>query len=255
MRAEELPPPRSNGYCMICKEDMTMRKLTALLLVLALILGAACALADTNITVTGTGEVLVAADTAVVSVGVTVRKPDALKAQSAANEVIAAIRGALTDAGFAEEDLNTGYISLYAIYDYEKEAEVVAAYNASSTLSIKVTDIARVGEVIDLAFGAGANTLDGVSFSVSDDAAARAESLKAAVADAKEMAAVLAEAAGLGELEIESIQEGSVYSYDSGVNNFSRKTFGEEAAMASPTVVRAAKISVSASVTVVFTVK
>ena len=81
------------------------------------------------------------------------------------------------------------------------------------------------------------------------------ESLKAAVADAKEKAAVLAEAAGLGELEIESIQEGSVYSYDSGVNNFSRKTFGEEAAMASPTVVRAAKISVSASVTVVFTVK
>ena len=63
---------------MICKEDMTMRKLTALLLVLALTLCAACALADTNITVTGTGEVLVAADTAVVSVGVTVRKPDAL---------------------------------------------------------------------------------------------------------------------------------------------------------------------------------
>ena len=230
-----------------------MRKLTALLLVLALTLCAACALADTNITVTGTGEVLVAADTAVVSVGVTVRKPDALKAQSAANEVIAAIRGALTGAGFAEEDLNTGYISLYAIYDYEKEAEVVAAYNASSTLSIKVTDIARVGEVIDLAFGAGANTLDGVSFSVSDDTEARAEALKAAVQNAADKANVLAEAASLTRLEIKSIQEGSVRSYDNDAGIFSVRANGKAVAeMDEATVVRAAKIVVSATVTVTY---
>lgn len=232
-----------------------MRKLAALFLVLALSLCLASALADRTVTVTGSGETLVTADTAVVSLGVNVRMPDALQAQSGANEAVARIRAALTGAGFSEEDISTGYINLYAIYNYSEDVEVIAAYNASSTLAVKVTDMARVGEVIDLAFGAGANTLDGVSFSVSDDAAARAESLKAAVADAKEKAAVLAEAAGLGELEIESIQEGSVYSYDSGVNNFSRKTFGEEAAMDSPTVVRAAKISVSASVTVVFTVK
>ena len=232
-----------------------MRKLTALFLALALSLCLASALADRTVTVTGSGETLVTADTAVVSLGVNVRMPDALQAQSGANEAVARIRAALTGAGFSEEDISTGYINLYAIYNYSEDVEVIAAYNASSTLAVKVTDMARVGEVIDLAFGAGANTLDGVSFSVSDDAAARAESLKAAVADAKEKAAVLAEAAGLGELEIESIQEGSVYSYDSGVNNFSRKTFGEEAAMAAPTVIRAAKISVSASVTVVFTVK
>ena len=232
-----------------------MRKTIAVILVLALSLGFASALADRTVTVTGSGETLVTADTAVVSLGVNVRMPDALQAQSGANEAVARIRAALTGAGFSEEDISTGYINLYAIYNYSEDVEVIAAYNASSTLAVKVTDMARVGEVIDLAFGAGANTLDGVSFSVSDDAAARAESLKAAVADAKEKAAVLAEAAGLGELEIESIQEGSVYSYDSGVNNFSRKTFGEEAAMASPTVIRAAKISVSASVTVVFTVK
>ena len=115
----------------------------------------------------------------------------------------------------------------------------------------------RVGEAIDLSFGAGANTLDGVSFSVSDDSAARAEALKAAVAAAKEKAAILADAAGMGELEIESIQESNVYSFDSGVNNFSRKTYGavEEAEMDSPTVVRAAKICVSATVTVTFEAK
>ena len=52
-----------------------------------------------------------------------------------------------------------------------------------------------------------------------------------------------------------NIQEGSVYSYDSGVNNFSRKTMDVEEAMGAATVVRAAKITVSAAVTITFKVK
>lgn len=232
-----------------------MRKLISLFLILALCLGLASALADTALTVTGSGETLVTADTAVVSLGVSIRRPDALEAQGAANEVIARIRAALTGAGFDEEDISTGYINLYAVYDYSDDLEKIAAYSASSSLAVKVTDMARVGEVIDLSFGAGANTLDGVSFSVSDDAAARAESLKAAVANAKEKAAVLAEAAGLGEPEIVSIQEGGVFSFDSGVNNFAVKALGATEEASRDTVVRAAKITVSASVTITFNVK
>ena len=231
-----------------------MRKTIALFFVLVLVLGISSAVAEQTITVNGSGETLVTADTAVVSVGVSVRKKDALEAQSAANEVIASIRAALAGAGLKEEDISTGYINLYAVYDYSKDVEEIVAYSANSSLAIKVTDMGRVGEVIDLAFGAGANTLDGVSFSVADDTEARKESLKAAVADAKEKAAILAEAAGLGEIEILNIEEGSVFSYDSGVNNFSRKVYGE-AAMDSPTVVKAAKICVSAGVIVTFRVK
>jgi hypothetical protein len=232
-----------------------MRKLIALFISLALCLSLASALAEQTVTVTGSGETLVTADTAVVSVGVTVRRADALEAQSGANEVIASIRAALAGAGFNEEDISTGYINLFAVYDYSKDVEQITAYNASSSLAVKVTDMTRVGEVIDLAFGAGANTLDGVSFSVSDDTAARAEALKAAVADAKAKADILAEAAGLGELEIEAIQEGAVVSFDSGVNNFSRKTYGEETETDTATIVRAAKICVSAGVTITYRVK
>ena len=231
-----------------------MRKTIALFFVLVLVLGISSAVAEQTITVNGSGETLVTADTAVVSVGVSVRKKDALEAQSAANEVIASIRAALAGAGLKEEDISTGYINLYAVYDYSKDVEEIVAYSANSSLAIKVTDMGRVGEVIDLAFGAGANTLDGVSFSVADDTEARKESLKAAVAVAKEKAAILAEAAGLGEIEILKIEEGSVFSYDSGVNNFSRKVYGE-AAMDSPTVVQAAKICVSAGVIVTFRAK
>ena len=232
-----------------------MRKTIALFFVLVMVLGISSAVAEQTITVNGSGETLVTADTAVVSVGVSVRKKDALEAQSAANEVIASIRAALAGAGLKEEDISTGYINLYAVYDYSKDVEEIVAYSANSSLAIKVTDMGRVGEVIDLAFGAGANTLDGVEFSVSDDAAARDQAMKNAVEDAKGKAAILAEAAGMGEIEIVSVEEGSVFSYDSGVNNFSRKTYGEEAAMDSPTVVQAAKICVSAGVIVTFRAK
>jgi uncharacterized protein YggE len=205
-----------------------MRKFFAILLTLALTLGLSAAFADQTVTVTGNGEVLVPADTAVVSVGVSIRKPDALQAQSAANELIAAIRGALTGAGFNEEDISTGYVSLWGVYDYNGVTENITAYNASSSLAVKVTDMTRVGEVIDLAFGAGANTLDGVQFSVSDDAAAKEEAMRMAVADAKDKAAILADAADIGELEIKAVQDGNVYSYDSGINNFSIKAMATE---------------------------
>ena len=231
-----------------------MRKCFALFLALVLCLGVTAAFADQTITVTGSGEALVPADTAVVSLGVTVRDKDALKAQSDVNGAIAKIREALTAAGFSAEDINTGYISLYAVYDYSTDVESITGYNATSTLSIRVTDMPRAGEVIDLAFGAGANTLNGVTFSVSDESEARAQALKAAVADAKAKAAVLAEAAGFGEMEIKSITEAGVSSYDSGMNNFSRKAAGMDA-MEESTVVQAAKICVSAGVTMEFTVK
>ena len=231
-----------------------MRKLIALILVMVLSLFTFSALADSSIVVTGTGETYIPADTAVVSLGVSARNADALKAQSEANEVIARIRAALTGAGLKDEDINTGYVNLYGIYDYSGYEEKLTGYRASSSLAVLVKDISRVGEVIDLAFGAGANMLDGVSFSASDDSAARAESLKAALAEAKEKAAVLAEAAGMGDLKIESIQETGFFAYDNGTNRFVTKAAGAAETDAA-TIIQAAKICVSATVTVTFKTK
>ena len=82
---------------------------------------------------------------------------------------------------------------------------------------------------------------------------AREEAMRMAVADAKDKAAILADAAGIGQLEIKAVQDGNVYSSDSGINNFSIKAMAtEQAAGSADTFIRAAKISVAASVTIVF---
>ena len=209
-----------------------MKKFLALLAALMMLSAVSLAAAETRITVSGTGETRISADTAVISMGVSARDKDVLKAQQTVNERIAKIRQALTGIGVAEENINTDYMSIYAIYDYDDDVEKVQAYSASMTLAVKVADMEIVGKVIDEAFAAGANTLNGISFSASDTAAAEKESLQAAVADARAKAEILAEAAGLKITGIELVSDGNVYSYDNSVGNFSAKTMdrGEEAA-------------------------
>ncbi len=232
-----------------------MKKMVALFLSIVLILAAATASADTKITVNGAGETRVSADTAVISLGVNARDKDVLKAQQKVNEAIAAIRQALTGAGVKEENINTDFINIYAVYDYREDQEQIVAYNANSTLAVRVTDMESVGTIIDVCFAAGANTLNGISFSASDTAAAETGAMKKAVADAMAKAEVLAGAAGLKIKGIEVISEGGVYSYTNTVGNVYGGSFreaepDEEASVG--TVVQSAKLIVSANVSITF---
>ena len=151
-----------------------MRRVLSVLVSVLLLMGvSAVASADSEITVNGSGEVLVSADAAIVSLGVSAVEHEVLAAQAKANEAIASIRTALISGGISETDINTDYINIYAMYDYSSGREELTAYNANSTLAIRVNDIEKVGEVIDTAFGAGANTLNGISFSATDTSEAR----------------------------------------------------------------------------------
>ena len=227
-----------------------LRKAVAAIIAVTLMLTVSLALAETKITVTGTGEIQVSADTATVSLGVNARDKDVLVAQQKANETISAIRKALMELGVPEECINTEFMDIYPIYDYDSDQEQVQAYNAGSTLAIKVTDINIAGQVVDSAFAAGANTLNGISFTVSDTDAARAEALKKAVTDARSKAEALAEAAGLTITEAVTITEGGTFSLDN-VNSFAAKGT-EEKVSAANTVVQPAKLIVSASITITY---
>ena len=229
-----------------------MKKLFALFIALVMLLTAAAARAESKITVSGTGEIRVSADIAVISLGVSARDKDVLKAQQKVNESVAAIRAALTEQGISGENINTEFINIYVTYDYRDDQEEVEAYNASSTLAIKVTEMDKVGALIDAAFSAGANTLNGISFSASDTSEAKAEALKEAVADAKNKADILAEASGLKITGIESLSEDGVFSFENNVGNVYAKMAVAEAADAG-TVVQAAKLIVSASVSITYT--
>ncbi|MBQ6342165.1 MAG: SIMPL domain-containing protein [Anaerolineaceae bacterium] len=231
-----------------------MKKIYGLLIALFLMVMTSAATAETKITVNGSGEIRVSADTAVISLGVSARDKDVLKAQQKVNGAITNIRKALIEKGVKEENLNTEYINIYAMYDYQNDREQLAAYDASSTLAIKVTDIENVGAYIDAAFASGANTLNGINFSASDTKEAKNEAMKEAVADAKMKAEVLAQASGLKITGIELISESGVYSYENNIGNvYAKELDTAEAASGAGTVVQAAKLIVNATVSITFT--
>ncbi len=231
-----------------------MKRLFVLFIALILTLtAAASAMAESTITVNGTGEIRISADTAVISLGVNARDKDVLKAQQKVNESIAAIRTALIGQGVKEENINTEFINIYAAYDYQNGEEMLAAYNASSTLAIKVTDMESVGTLIDSAFAAGANTLNGISFSASDTEEAESEAMRKAVEDAQKKAEILAQASGLKITGILTINEGGVYNYENSIGNVNAMRMDTaEAKEDAGTVVQAAKLIVNATVSITF---
>lgn len=236
-----------------------MRRMWKSLLIaclIALVAFAACADGETEISVNGSGEVLVAADTAVVTLGVTTQNKDVLEAQNTVNAAIEKIRAALIEKGIKKEDINTDRLRIYAVYNYLDGVEQLNAYNASSYLAIRTTDMDMVGTIIDIAFEAGANTLNDIVFSASDTEEASAQALTAAVKDARSKAEIMAAAAGLKITGIESITESYSYSGDSGLNAFYKNASADAAqAEGASTLVQAAKLQVSASVSIVFEAK
>ena len=230
-----------------------MRKLFCIIISAALVLAFAATAWAGTINVSGTGEVLVPADTAIISLGVTASEKEVLDAQAYVNNAVASIRSALTEAGVDGKDINTGYININALYDYSSDTPEIVGYSASSTLAIRTGEMEKIGEIIDIALSAGANSLDGISFSVSEYDEYKVTALKNAVADAYAKAQILADASDQVITGVENISEYGTYSYDSGLlNNFSIRE-ESKAADSAGTYVQAAKLTVSASINVIYT--
>ncbi len=229
-----------------------MKKLFVVLLALCLLLCPA-ALADSEITVQGTGTVRTAPDIAVIALGAEESGEDVSSIQAALNARINAIIAALTgEGGIAEEDVQTGNYSIYRRY-YDDYGNPTKDYVASCTLNITVRDVEKAGGVIDTSFAAGANRLDNVSFGVEDDGSLADKALELAVADGIHRAQVIANAAGLTlPAAPERITESGEINYYS---NVTRASAFDEAGPAGGTTIMGAMVKITATVTVTYEIK
>lgn len=80
-------------------------------------------------------------------------------------------------------------------------------YRITNTVRLLVGDLARVGELLDAAIDAGANSIGGVSFGLRDEADALHRAREAAMADARAKAAHYAALAGTALGDVLSIAE------------------------------------------------
>ena len=165
---------------------------------------AAPALAQTMpppaISVTGEATVSVAPDQAQIDGGVTSDAKTAREASDANNAAMGKVLLALKGAGIDEKDYQTSRLSLqpqFATPSKVSERAGIVSFRASNRVTVKIRDVTKVANLIDVLVGAGANDIGGINFTVTQASKHLDEAREKAIADARRKAEIYAKAAGV----------------------------------------------------------
>lgn len=181
-----------------------------------------------TVTVTGEGKLTLTPDQATITLGVESRGKDVSEASDENAAAMAAIREAMKAFGVEEADMKTTNYSIYEDYIYRDGESRPNGFVVNNSLQVKLNDLSRVGEAVDAAVAAGANSSYGIRFGVEDPSARKAELAALAAEDARKQAEAYAEACGRTLGEAVSITSGS------GSTNVIMETPAAEMADAAP---------------------
>jgi uncharacterized protein len=157
--------------------------------------------AEQGIIVTGEGRVSVEPDMAVITLGVREAAPSAKEAMDQVTASVAAILERLEALGVDPADRQTSQFFLRPMYDNRPAEQAtppeITGYEAGNSVTVRVRELDGLGTLMDEVIDTGANDFNGLNFMLQDDSQALAEARKLAVADARQRAEQLAEAATL----------------------------------------------------------
>lgn len=168
------------------------------------------AIADgTLLSVSAQAEASRVPDVATLSAGVVTQAADANAALRANAERMNALMAAIKAAGIAEKDVQTSGLNVHPQYRHSDDtAPAITGYQASNTVSLKVRDIAALGDVLDALVASGANQVNGPSFEIDEPEAVYDEARQAALQKAQQRARMYAQSLGMRVRRIVSISEG-----------------------------------------------
>ncbi len=239
-----------------------MRPITALIpliLMTSLSMPALAANEPALISVTGTGEVSAAPDTAFINSGVTTQGATAREALDANTKAMNDLLATLKEAGIEARDVQTSGFSVSPNYVYTDARDAngytlppkINGYQVYNTVNVRIRDLANLGAVLDKQVNVGANTINGITFAVADPSKLLDEARKAAFADAREKAALYADAAGETLGLLRSVSESQSYDQP---QPYMMKTM-DMAAASAPVPVATGELSFSVNVQVTWAVE
>lgn len=159
-----------------------------------------------SIHVSGQGEASGKPDLAEINAGVQTFAKTVVEASRQNQAILEKIFEALDGQGIEEKDIQTSNYSIWAEQDYSRNGEQgndrIAGFRVSNIVVVKVREIAKIGEVLAAVTNAGANSINGIQFSVQDAEQLERQAREAAMVDARATAESLASLAGveLGEV-------------------------------------------------------
>lgn len=201
--------------------------------------------------VTGTSEVKVVPDRAVIEVGVQKQDPNASAAKRAADQASCRILAALKAQGVDEKDVQTTYLSLQP-ESYTRKGVRISYFVANETMLITVRDLSRLDSLLEELVKAGGNRIDSIGYETSDMRKYRDQARELAVKAAREKAQALAQALGQDVGKAHSIEEVAEPEYAlAGMRANSIYAYEAPAKTLSPSIAPGQK-TISASVVVSF---
>lgn len=167
---------------------------------LSLLFATACAKKPnrtTKVTVAGEAMTKVEPDAAVLIVSVVTQNSQAIVAQQENARKSEAVANAIKATAGADAEIKTSDYTLQPQYDYrDNQLPKIIGYDARNSVIVTMKDLKNVGAVIDAASGAGANSVDNVSFILRQTSPARGQALADATQQALNKAQSIAQALG-----------------------------------------------------------
>lgn len=168
-----------------------------------------------TITVQGEGTAAARPDMATIQTGVTTTAETAKAALDANNKAMQQVMQEIKAKNIDDKDIQTSGFHVHPEYrrePRESSSNQIEAYRVSNTLTIKVRNLARLGEILDALVQAGSNQLSGVSFSIADSRAVMNDARKKAVDDARGRAELYASAMNVKVGKVLSVSEQTIQS-------------------------------------------
>jgi uncharacterized protein len=159
---------------------------------------------ETLLSLSATGEAEAVPDVATIMIGVETFGADAKAANAANSRKAAEIAKALEEFGVEGRDIQTANLSLQRI-DYGRRK---GQFQASNTLTVRLSDVPKAGEAVAAATTAGANVLSGPSLQIDDPEKANRGAYIAAYKAARTRAEAYAEAAEMKIARVLTIRDG-----------------------------------------------
>ena len=180
-------------------------------MILVLLVSACAPASNQNVrtlSVSGSGDALLSPDIAYIYIGVHTENTTAAEAVTENTSQTEALMQAIRDFGIDEKDIRTTNFSIYPMDRFDPATGLPSGektYAVDNTVYVTVRELATLGDLLDTAVQAGANTINSVQFDVAEKDEALKQARADAVKDAESQAQSLAQAAGLSLGEIQSI--------------------------------------------------
>jgi uncharacterized protein YggE len=164
-----------------------------------------------TVQVTGMGKLQVVPDTAVIQLGVQTEGKTAQAALSQNSTEMRAIMDALEKAKVPSDNIQTQTVNLSPRYESNNatNSRTLVGFTASNIVEVRTTDLSSLGTLLDQAVTAGANTIENISFEVTNSEKLTDQARQAAVEDARHKAEQLAKLTGATLGPVLKIQETS----------------------------------------------